>query len=842
MKAIRFVRGRQLRAVLIIAALAVGVLWIGRLLQAKGLTWAANVSSVVSMFLGGIALLTPLFTRIAAWLYGPRPVARDRLGAAKEELAAAVGWEWAEEERLRRIYDPRPLPVRWEVTSSASAATAAGADPISDLAGQFTEIHALLKRLSPARLVILGMAGAGKSVLAIKLAHDILAARTPDMPVPVILQAATWDVDTDLPEWIAEQLAHKLATLAQPVRDPAGTVSSLGHAFARGKMVFPIIDGFDELPETVRGRAIEKINRFGSDNGLVLTSRPDEYQSAVTTLGRGVARAAVVEVLPLRTAEAKQYLSEATAANPLGRWAGVFGLLDAEPDGPLARVLRTPLMLWLARTVYESSARDPAELLNQDRFANQGEIEEHLLDAFIPAAYSESVKGRKRRYRPQHADRWLGFLARYQTRNARSGIAWWQLADATFLWNRLCAGLRSVARWNVLWAITAILLARHGNWRTGGFSAREPWSSWIGGPLGRQAEPEIRVLISYYQSPDGTPIRAISRTLLPWLEHAKTLLPWISISHFEIMVIGIGIFAFIFDSSFTAGPVKPSIELGEVVSNAVPIAAKAIALSIGLVMLVIPILLRSPLIHGITRSLRDRDAWFAVLALATFRLPALAGNLTAPIDLAGSLNARRTLSIDRRASWTQWTIRSALEGTTAWLLFGSQIAIAYGILLAARRAINTLPGSPDHASHLYRQARIPLFVTGRAPWRLVTFLEDAHRRGALRQDGATYQFRHIRLQERLAETHPTLTDRVDERLQQEAIRIVQTFWPKLLVSDEEFARQHGWQATLDQRSMVAVYRDPRFDQFVGKYEWHLPADLPAEPPSPSQRDDLDPGA
>ena len=36
------------------------------------------------------------------------------------------------------------------------------------------------------------------------------------------------------------------------------------------------------------------------------------------------------------------------------------------------------------------------------------------------------------------------------------------------------------------------------------------------------------------------------------------------------------------------------------------------------------------------------------------------------------------------------------------------------------------------------------------PWRLLRFLEDAHRRGVLRQQGATYQFRHARLHERLA--------------------------------------------------------------------------------------------
>jgi hypothetical protein len=43
-----------------------------------------------------------------------------------------------------------------------------------------------------------------------------------------------------------------------------------------------------------------------------------------------------------------------------------------------------------------------------------------------------------------------------------------------------------------------------------------------------------------------------------------------------------------------------------------------------------------------------------------------------------------------------------------------------------------------------------LALTGKLPWRLMTFLTDAHQRGVLRQAGAIYQFRHARLQDHLA--------------------------------------------------------------------------------------------
>ncbi|MBV9484834.1 MAG: hypothetical protein JO246_02130 [Frankiaceae bacterium] len=52
--------------------------------------------------------------------------------------------------------------------------------------------------------------------------------------------------------------------------------------------------------------------------------------------------------------------------------------------------------------------------------------------------------------------------------------------------------------------------------------------------------------------------------------------------------------------------------------------------------------------------------------------------------------------------------------------------------------------------------RLWLGLRGRLPLRAMAFLDDAHRRGVLRQFGAVYQFRHGRLQDHLAEeSRPT---------------------------------------------------------------------------------------
>jgi hypothetical protein len=43
----------------------------------------------------------------------------------------------------------------------------------------------------------------------------------------------------------------------------------------------------------------------------------------------------------------------------------------------------------------------------------------------------------------------------------------------------------------------------------------------------------------------------------------------------------------------------------------------------------------------------------------------------------------------------------------------------------------------------------------RVPLRLLTFLDDAHRLGILREAGSVYKFRHAKLQDRLAQTYTT---------------------------------------------------------------------------------------
>src|SRR5690242_8546582 len=101
----------RLRATALLVAVAAGLLGLAALLSVRGIVWASAVTGIAGFFLTLVALIWPWLARQVR----PRPVPTSKIAEAAEELAGALSRQWAEEEQLRSINDPDPLPVRWEV-------------------------------------------------------------------------------------------------------------------------------------------------------------------------------------------------------------------------------------------------------------------------------------------------------------------------------------------------------------------------------------------------------------------------------------------------------------------------------------------------------------------------------------------------------------------------------------------------------------------------------------------------------------------------------------------------------------------------------------------------------
>ncbi|MDQ1040985.1 hypothetical protein QFZ75_007401 [Streptomyces sp. V3I8] len=358
----------------------------------------------------------------------------DDPGRTADRLALAVRRQWEGEARVRRLSEPYPLPVSWRAADPAFGVT----EESGRLAGRDGELGALFaEHLPHRRLLVLGGPGWGKTILLVRLLLSLSERRRAGEPVPVLFPLASWDPAVEeLRAWMERRLVQDYADLAEVAPGAYGDITLAGMLLER-RLVLPVLDGFDELPATAGALALHRIAEalpYGC--GLVLSSRPQEYLAALrprTGVPARPAGLAGIHLDPLDGQSVAAYLlyDAGGAGTPAAdRWTPVVNALGT--DAPVARALTSPLMVSLARSVYnprpdEEDGRlpDPAELL---RRPTRAAVEHHLLGAFVQAAY---------RPRPSRPCRWTAdqaratftFLARRmeQGRDGVAELAWWRL-------------------------------------------------------------------------------------------------------------------------------------------------------------------------------------------------------------------------------------------------------------------------------------------------------------------------------------------------------------------------------------------------------------------------------
>jgi hypothetical protein len=373
------------------------------------------------------------------------------LGRAADDLALAVGRQWEAEAGIRRLNDPYPLPVCWAGAGAdladdwdalvTLARTGAGwprsspegwaAGP-GDLGGCGDQIASVLGKVPTQRLVVLGEPGSGKTMLMVRLVLDLLADRAPGDPVPVLVPLASWDpASQGLHDWLAARLAVDYPALARSRSAPQSPVSRLLEA----RLITPVLDGLDEMPEEVRGRAIAAISDvLRPGEPVVVTCRAADYRAAVLPpagSGMTVRGAAAISLQTLDAGAVADYLRQGAGPALSSRWQPV--LADLGTGTPVSQALTTPLMASLAQAIYNPRSGERADQLPDPgklcHLANREAVQAHLFDAFIQAAY---------RYRPdarwqaQEAWDWLVFLAWHLEQIVKGpDLAWWQLWQAT---------------------------------------------------------------------------------------------------------------------------------------------------------------------------------------------------------------------------------------------------------------------------------------------------------------------------------------------------------------------------------------------------------------------------
>lgn len=663
------------------------LLWLGLVLL---MVWAwvqfgaSNVTTVLTIVSTLVALLPLLKVGPLDWSLPSRPSTSTQVDSAAEALATEVRKQWDEEARRRRLQERRRMPIRWEVEDQPSKNDPLrGAGDISTLVNQFAA--------SPRPMVVVGEPGSGKTGLCVILTLDLLneASRR---RMPVLLQVSSWDPAENLDNWLARRLLEDYPFLSNEAR--FGT--TVAEEIVAQRRVLPILDGLDEMPPELRPKALKAIeDDWSSSRPFVLTCRTDEFHAAnAQNLMAGVL---VVRLLPLDAQAATNYLLAGAPDASLEQWEPVLADIIERPAGRLGGTLTKPLMLFLTRVAYEEADRAPDELLDGARFPQALQVEEHLLDQFIPAVFQTRPQRRlpnptrpSRVWPPGQAERALTFLAQYLRAGGTRDFAWWQLHRAV---PRIVShGVRVVAG-----TLGCGLLG------------------WL--MFGLYGRPTLGVVFGLAVGFLGAlPLGAIQekrpRRFVPRILRRSELAP-----EFLVRDIGFGV----------VGAIVGGLIVGLLydVGYAVVIGL-VFGLTFGMVRrFTEPTEPKEPVSPlGVLRSDRSTVGYAAVLG-------GLVGAIVGAF-LGGVIGARDRGFIIDLGPLGQGVLSAGL-----------------GLLVGAGGL-----GMMVHATSAWAQflmARIWLGLRGQTPLRLMTFLNDAHKLGVLRQVGPYYQFRHALLQDRLAE-------------------------------------------------------------------------------------------
>jgi hypothetical protein len=704
---------------------AAGVLWwLVQVVRAGGLSpndLLGNGLGLASLVVSIVALREQ--RRQAAAKGEDDSARRDR---AADTLAENVRLYWETEAGLRAVDEHYRLQVRWVTTDRPVAvpiaSVAGGAIPgrVARLRGHIDQLADRYLALPHRRLVVLGEPGAGKTVLAMLLTLELLQRREVGGPVAVLEGLAAWDPTAEhLHTWLARRLTEDYPALRHPSLGPDAALE-----LVTSGRVLPVLDGLDELPEQLQAHAIGELERGWGGRPLIVTCRSQEFERAVKAGGQVLAAAAVVELMPVTAAEATKFLRGAAGPEPfVARWDRVVAHLQVHPRGGLARALSTPLMVALARTIYTLPDRDPGELVDLATagsraaverqlvkgFIDPGElvvlataggraaVEDRLLDGFIPAVYASTTSAPNTpapRLRhppsPESAGRWLGVLAGHLDQQGTRDLAWWQLRN---LLPERTRGLLSRLLFGLGIGLAAGLAAGLEDGLKYGFAAGLLWGLVVALVFGFFFGFVFGVGYAIDVSPARVNARLRGRRVGDLLRS---------------LGLGIGI-GLLFGLLFFGSGLRLGLGVGLGVGLVGGLAA-------GLI-----IWLGSP---GLDAAAVTPDSVLRgdrVLALARGLAAGLAGGLAAGL-VGGGLMVRLLGGLGL--------------GLVDWLV----VALVVGLLPSAwgRFAV----------------ARDWLALRRQLPWRLMAFLDDAHRRGVLRQVGAVYQFRHARLQDHLAAASP----------------------------------------------------------------------------------------
>ncbi|QXJ23746.1 NACHT domain-containing protein [Actinomadura graeca] len=452
------------------------------------------------------------------------------------------------------------------------------------------------------------------------------------------------------------------------------------------RKILPVLDGLDELSWDASARA----NPIEQINDALV-----RLPGLIITCRTEHFQNATMDRAPIRDAKVVELrdLDPRSVVDYLSgimdgraRWEPVFASLRGEPDGRLAHALSTPLMVALAREVYKDPGTEPEELLDTGRFPGSEDLRDHLLRRLVPAVFP-SLPAQDRR------DGWHG-------------------ADVGRWLRFLAAGMNARELPNIAWWTLPELAGR------------------------RQ-----RVLAGVLGGGISGATAGLAFGTVGWLR-------WGSATG-----VLIGVLAAVAGGAGMAVPAARNLPIPSELQFGWQDKWQTMLMGS----------LCTALAGGVSGFLLG-GAGGAILVGAVVGIPlGLAYSGAQPDATVRIGSPRILLRRDRRVVVFFGLAYGLTSGGVAWFLvhpvfgvvFGMCSALCGGLLygLPWVLALRSAKGKAGVVAsvHLFLFTLI-LWPGGKTPppWKLMDFLDEAHKRGVLRRVGPVYQFQHVYLQGELA--------------------------------------------------------------------------------------------
>ena len=281
------------------------------------------------------------------------------------------------------------------------------------------------------RLLILGEPGAGKTILLLELARDLLDRADADetSPLPVVFHLSSWAGKRQpLADWLVEELKSKYCVQEE-----------LARASIAANDLVVLLDGLDEVIPAARAACVEAINTYQKEHGpcpMILCSRSAEYMA----LPHHVELNSAVMVLPLTQEQIDTYLWS------MGERAEVVRR-DLQNDARLQELASTPLML---NVLTQASQGEPVEMLAGSA---PSEIQRQLFKIYV----QRMLGHRKRDAQADQTVHWLTWLAQQMIRHHQTVFYIEDMQPDWLSDERRMAMYRRSVQW-ALWLLIALFV------------------------------------------------------------------------------------------------------------------------------------------------------------------------------------------------------------------------------------------------------------------------------------------------------------------------------------------------------------------------------------------------